>query len=533
MCENGSSELPGFEEYTMKAIVCLLTIALVPQVAAAQMPAPVPAPKPAPAVGPMAPVPPVPPRPVAPRVKVATPMEISADGLVIFPDILIDVDGIRAKALALADEAAQRSGEESQQVAEKIQRATEQAQRQAEQAQRQADQARRDVELKMNTDFVFRSADDGSANGQYSAGLNALQARQYDRAVTMFDRVTAQKGARADGALYWKAFAQFKLGHTDEAIATIGQLRRDFPQSRYLNDARVLEADARKASGQPVNPASLDDDEIKLLAIQGIQKSDQAVPLLEGVLNATNSLAVKKRALYVLALAEDARAHQILMRFAKGAGNPDLQIESIRLLVARRDKQTSSSELKDIYESSQDATVRLAVIDAYRSMGDKPALVRVISDRSGVPAVRGRAISSLSGLASPQDLMALYQQETDPALRTQIVGVLGSMGAADSLLQIAKTDKDAAVRQRAIRGIGSSKDGGSSASLVDLYGTASDDGTKRAVISALASQNNADALVALARKETALELKKEIVRRISDLAPSSKVAADFLMGVLK
>ena len=46
-------------------------------------------------------------------------------------------------------------------------------------------------------------------------------------------------------------------------------------------------------------------------------------------------------------------------------------------------------------------------------------------------------------------------------------------------------------------------------------------------------QQEDDALVALARKETTLPLKTEIVRRLSDLAPKSKVAADYLMEIIK
>jgi hypothetical protein len=66
-----------------------------------------------------------------------------------------------------------------------------------------------------------------------------------------------------------------------------------------------------------------------------------------------------------------------------------------------------------------------------------------------------------------------------------------------------------------------------------MYGTEQDVETRRAVIAALSAQNNAEALVAIARKEQSLELKRDIVKRLSDLAPKSKVAADFLMEIIK
>ena len=173
-----------------------------------------------------------------------------------------------------------------------------------------------------------------SGSGDYTDGKNLLNQRKYAEAIARFDRVVAQKSANVDGALYWKAYAQFKLGKTDESLAAIAQLRKDHAQSRYLNDAKALEADARRRAGQPINPAEMDDDELKVLAINAMQHTDpeRAIPLLEGVLSSTNSLRVKKNALYSLAaISNQPRARQILLSYAKGAGNPDLQLEAIRL----------------------------------------------------------------------------------------------------------------------------------------------------------------------------------------------------------
>jgi tetratricopeptide (TPR) repeat protein len=244
----------------------------------------------------------------------------------------------------------------------------------------------------------------------YTSGLDALQRHQYDEAISAFDRVAAAKGAHRDGALYWKAFAQFKQGRTAEALETIASLRRDFPRSRYLEDARVLEADVRRAAGQPVNPATINDDDIKLLAIQGLQQSQEAIPLLEGVLNATNSLAVKRRALYVLALSSDPRAHALLLRYAKGGGNPDLQVEAIRYLVSRRDGTTSTSELRDIYASTEDTSVRLAIIDALASPQNADALVALGRQETN-PQLKTDIVQRLSALAPKSEAASAYLME--------------------------------------------------------------------------------------------------------------------------
>jgi HEAT repeat protein len=374
----------------------------------------------------------------------------------------------------------------------------------------------------------------GSDASGYNAAMNSLSRRDYDGAITRFDRVIAQQGTHVDASLYWKAFAQFKLGRSQDAQATLATLRTEHPQSRYLNDAKILDADVRATAGQPVDPAAIDDDELKLLAIQGLQRTDPAgaIPLLEGVLQANNSLRVKERALYVLALTDLPRAHEILMSYAKGAGNPDLQLRAISYLASRRDSETTSADLRAIYESTSDTSVRMAVITAYRSAGDKGSLVRVVS--SGEPVeIRSRAVSSLAGIAGPQEIWALYQKEANADLRTHMLSALSSMKAVDHLMQAASSEGDAEVKQRAIRYLGGHDAEVTGETLIGLYSVEDDIDTRRAVIRALAAQDNAEGLVAVARKDSSPEAIRDVVTRLSSMAGRSKVAADFLAEIIK
>ena len=86
---------------------------------------------------------------------------------------------------------------------------------------------------------------------------------------------------------------------------------------------------------------------------------------------------MKKRALFVLAQNEDPAAHQALLNYAKGNGNPDLQVEAIRYLTARTPRngqlalKATGAELMDIYNATQDLDVRRAVLSALVSAGDK------------------------------------------------------------------------------------------------------------------------------------------------------------------
>jgi HEAT repeat protein len=397
--------------------------------------------------------------------------------------------------------------------------------------------------------YVYSTNSQSNESGRYSEALRLMDERQYDRAITTFDRAILLKGPHADGAMYHKAYCQARLGQSAEAVATLNDLKKNYPNSPYLKDARVLEVDIKK-----IGPDQVDDDDIKILAMMSMQNQDpeKVIPLLEGQLSKpTNSLKVKDRALYVLAGIENPKAHAILLSYAKGAGNPELQRKAIRYLGSRNQK-TSTAELIDIYNVTPDIDVKLAVISAFGSSGAKSPLIsiaqggNVVTTTSGAAAIaptpmsaqnttllRSNAMRGLTNIATPQEVWPLYQKEENKDLRLQWVSVFSSMGAVEQLTMIAKTDKDPAVRNRAIRALGSaSTPQTTGATLVELYNTGDKD-TKLAVLSALGNQSNADTLVTIARKETDKDLRLQIVKQLTEMAPRSKVAMDYLMEIIK
>jgi hypothetical protein len=475
-----------------------------PAVVAAQTPPPPPAlppvpAMPAPVAAPMTPVPPRTPRPVIAPMPM-TPMAIE--------DAMLAAQAVRVDTTA-AREAAR---EATMQAREAMEHAG----------------LTRPMTIHLANDFHYAYQDSGDSS--YSSCLSYISSRKYDEAVVRCDRTIQQKGTRTDAAMYWKAYAQYRLRQNNEALATIGQLRKEYPQSRYLQDAKVLENDVRR-----VDPTTVPDDDLKILAIQGVMNADpeRGVQLAEGLLNSTNSLRVKKQALYLLAQSTLPRARQAVLSYAKGQGSPDLQLEAIRYLQTGKDRQSTATELKQIYESTTDIAVRRAVIQAYTETWNTRELTMIASTPGAPMPLRTQAVSGLANVAAPADLWSLYTKETDKDLKMQMISAFGSMQALDQLTQIVKTEKEPAVRARAVRALGNLRPEKTGQILADLYSSDQDLETRKAVVSALSNQNNAEGLVTIARKEGNLELKRMIVERLSSMAPRSKVAADYLMEIIK
>ncbi len=193
----------------------------------------------------------------------------------------------------------------------------------------------------------------------YNAGTRALDNHKYEDAIRDFDRVVAAKSARADGALYWKAYALNRLGRGNDALAAIASLRRDFPASRWIRDAQALEVEARQAAGKPVSPADESNEDLKLMAINGLMSADpaRAIPLLDGVLKGSSSPRVKERAMFVLAMGHSPEAQKLLTDYAKGGANPDLQLLAIRS-IGMGGTPDAKQQLRDIYRAALDLEIK-------------------------------------------------------------------------------------------------------------------------------------------------------------------------------
>src|SRR5712664_4930889 len=108
----------------------------------------------------------------------------------------------------------------------------------------------------------------------YDDGREDLDEDRYDRAAAKFQQLAEMNGPQTDAALYWKAYADNRLGKRDAALTTIADLKRRFPQSRWKKDADALEIEVRQSTGNPSHPENQSDEELKMLALQGIMNGD-------------------------------------------------------------------------------------------------------------------------------------------------------------------------------------------------------------------------------------------------------------------
>jgi tetratricopeptide (TPR) repeat protein len=380
--------------------------------------------------------------------------------------------------------------------------------------------------------YVFHATDlDDRADDLYDEGRDAIEEGKYDRAVDRFNKVIELKTSRTDAALYWKAYSLSKLGQRTEALTTLADLLKRFAAGRWSASAKALEVEVRQASGQTVSPAAQEDDELKLMALRGIMESapEEAYPIIEKMLAGPNSPKVKDRALFVLSQGRGARGRDIIANVAKGNANPDLQLRAIRYLGIMNGAE-NRQVLADVYKTSPDVSVKRAILRSFMVAGDRERLLAVAKTESA-PELRGEAVQQLGVMNAGTELNELYRMEASVEVKKRILQAMFIGNQSDKLIELAKGEKDPELRKTAIRNLGLMKRTGTSEALVSIYGSDSALDVRKAVVNALFLQNNAKALVDLARAEKSPEMKKEIVSKLSIM--KSKEATDYLLELLK
>jgi len=375
----------------------------------------------------------------------------------------------------------------------------------------------------------LESQNSGQAGTQedqmYAKAKNSLDEGEYNQAVSGFDEVTKLHGRKADGALYWKAYALNKAGNRGQALATLGELRKTYPRSNWLRDAGSLEQEMR---GPVSDPEKISDEELKLLALQSLMNTDseRAIPLLEKVIQGNQSVKLKDKALFVLSQSNSEKAQQIFLNLARAGNQPELQRRAIRYMGMSGNGRYRAT-LKETYSSSADIGVKKAVFQAWLMSGDKDDLLAVARTEKN-PELRREAIRYVGMTGGRTELRQLYKDAADAEEKSTLLQAMMMAGDKDGLSEAATTEKDQHARAAAIRNLGLV--GGSPDTLLKIYNSNPSPETRKEVINALFLHGAGKEMVALARKETDPQIRRELIQKMSLM--SSPEISEYMMEIL-
>ena len=139
--------------------------------------------------------------------------------------------------------------------------------------------------------------------GPYWDGMRAINEGRWTDAEKVFNKTASQPGGEyPDGSLYWKAYAQNKLGRGKTALDTCAKLGGNFPGSKWIHECSALEIEIRANLGHPVEPQAESDEDLKLLALDWLMLVDEPKALadLQQILSGDASERLRQKATLIL-----------------------------------------------------------------------------------------------------------------------------------------------------------------------------------------------------------------------------------------
>jgi tetratricopeptide (TPR) repeat protein len=363
----------------------------------------------------------------------------------------------------------------------------------------------------------------------YAEGTSDLDQNQWEKALDAFKQVIELHGPHANAAIYWRAYALNKLERREEALQALAGLEKSNAQDKWTADAKALDVEIRQAMGQKVSPESVTDEDLKLIAIQGLMNSDpeHAVPLLEKVLQGNQTPRVKERALFVLSQSGSSQARSIISEVAHGQMGSALQSKAIQDLAISGDP-ASKAEPADIYAHSDDVAIKKSILRAFMISGEKDRILTAAKSEKNVD-LRREAVRQLGVMGAGDNLWELYQSESNPEVKREIVRAFFVGGQGERLYSLAQNEKDVELRREAIRSLGLM--GSQTADhLVSLYQAEKTPEIRKEILNAFFLQGNCAQLVGVGRSEKDPELRKTAIEKLSMM--KCKEGTDFMMEIL-
>src|SRR6185503_560218 len=328
------------------------------------------------------------------------------------------------------------------------------------------------------------------ADSLYKLARQALNRGEYRRAAQLFGDITQKfpNSAYAADARYWRAFALYRIGGTNdlrEALTSLQDSGRAYRTVSLTTDAPVLatriraalaaqgDASAKKAvsdaASQPGAACDREDLAVRVEALNSLGQTDpeSTTPILRRLLARRDecSAALRRAAIYILSRRTDDEARDLVISAARN--DPDIRVrgEALRFLAAMPGEQAIATIEEMARTPGNDELQRAAVSALGRS--DSPrarqSLHNIIERTDVSENLRVTALTSLDSDRSTDNgayVRSLYPRLDTQRLKAAAIRSVARSGGSENdqwLLSIGRNQNESAdIRAIALRYAGRS-----------------------------------------------------------------------------
>ena len=364
------------------------------------------------------------------------------------------------------------------------------------------------------------------ADSLYRLARELLNRGEYRRAAVTFRELSTKlptSGYAAD-ALYWQAFALYRIGGTTEmrsAIEALELQKAKYPGARLQSENATLSlrirgalaargdaaaaATIRTAAGDSALRCDREEQSVRVEALNALTQSDPegATPILQRTLARRDSCSVPLRRTAVFLVGNKNRDAASVALLAQVARNdPSIEVRGSALeWLARVPGDEALSVLEELSRDSSDTRVQQAAVRALVRHPSPRArqLVRTIVERSDSPErLRLEALSAFDKDRATSDDVAwmrtLYTRTDNSRVKARIVNTLANIGGDEvdqwMLAMARNVDESSDTRRYAVRRVGRTLP---IAELAKLYDTSAERAIRDVLIETLAQRAEGEA----------------------------------------
>ena len=398
----------------------------------------------------------------------------------------------------------------------------------------------------------------------YQDATQALDQSRFERAAELYAQFNEQYHAHAlaQDALYWEAFARYRMGRDKElmrAAELLEQLQETYPTAQILSEAEQLAvriqgqlatrghaeaaeriyalaqrlSDRYSVSATDTLAETLrrtneepQADQVQIAALNALLHMDaaRARPILLKVVERKDedSRELRSQALFILAQSRSDENRELFVRILREDPDPELRQMALHCLAQSPDEQ-SLAAIEEVLRSTDDPEMKEQALFALSQRGGARArdvLRQTALDRGAPAELRAQAIFWLGQEGSAEDLglmKQLYGELDDAETKEQILFAVSRIPGDASRRWLMDVALDGAepveLRARSVFWAGQSG-AVSAAELHRLYRQIESPEMREQLIFVLSRQDGPEAvetLMSIAREEQDVELKSQAV----------------------
>ena len=331
------------------------------------------------------------------------------------------------------------------------------------------------------------------ADSLYRLARETLNRGEYSKAAKLFSEISQRfpNSVYAGDARYWRAFALYRIGGTNElreglrALETAGpgyrqaSLQADATElAARIRGALAVQGDrnaaaqVRSAVASQGDPCDREDLAVRIEALKSLGKTDPELttPILRRVLARRDecSASLRRAALYLLGKRNDTEAMNLVMVTARNDSDLKVRAEALRFLAAMPGDQAIST-IEEIARTPGNEPLQRSAISAL-GRSDSPRArqsLRAIIERTDLSeSLRATALSSLDDCECGRStdngayLRSLYPRLETSRLKSYALRTIAKSGGSENeqwLLTVVRNQNEPVeVRATALRYAGAS-----------------------------------------------------------------------------